>query len=102
MRLTIKALKNANLSDRHYAQLVGVSAASVGKYFTKKNQQLDIIRKIETGAAVLAETQFVWPDIRYVPTVKIKKQYAKNKKASERLDKKFTTAFKKAMKKAEQ
>ena len=102
MKLTIKTLKNANLSDRHYAQLVGVSAASIQKYFAKKNQKLEIVRKIELGAAVLAETQFVWPDIRYVPTAKIAKQYAKNKKASDRLDKKFATAYKKALKKAEQ
>lgn len=97
--LTVDILKNANLSNQHFATLVGVSVGTLGRYFTG-NCTANNFNRIEIGAQILIETEMVWPDIKYIPNAKTVKGYEKNKKKSDRLDKKFATAYNRALKKA--
>lgn len=100
MKLTIKHLNDANLSMKHFAALVGSNDGTVTRYLQGKNVKPESIDKIEIGASVLAETGLVWPDLKHVPTKAGKATYEKNKKKADKLDKKFATAYKKAVKKA--
>lgn len=98
--LTTKQLNKANLSMAHFSRLIGVSDKTIGRYFIGKTKGEETLQKINIGAQVLAELDSVWPDIHYTPNAKCAKEYEKNKKKSDRLDKKFATAYKKALKKA--
>lgn len=100
MKLTIKHLNDASLSMKHFATLVGVKDHTVSRYLQGKNLKQESIDKIEVGASVLVETGLVWPNIKHIPTEAGKATYEKNKKKSDKLDKKFATAYKKAAKKA--
>lgn len=97
---TVKILKEANLSCSHFANLVGVSRDSLEYYICGRNARPETVKKIAAGIVAIKEADLVWPDIHYIPNQKCIKEYEKNKKKSDRLDKKFTTAYKKALKKA--
>lgn len=96
----VKIIKEANLSMNHFSKLIGVGGGTVSRYLTHGNIKPETIRKIAAGLVAIKETNLVWPDIHYVPNnTKIEKQYTKNKKKSAAVDKKFATAYKKALKK---
>ena len=98
MKLTKSLLKKSNITKTHFANVVGLAPMTVTRYLNKENicDKTRII--IETGAKILKEEEFVWPNINYMFTPSGKASYKKNKKKSDSLDKKFTTAFNKAMK----
>lgn len=100
-KLKANTIQNYNLSFSHFSKLIGVDSATVNRYFIGKCNNFDVIRKIEIGGIVLEELGLEWPSIKYIPSEAGRKQYAKNKKVSDRLDKKFATAYKRALKKAE-
>ena len=59
------------------------------------------IKKISIAIDVMDELGLVWPTVRYIPgDEKRIKEYEKNKKKADKLDKKFTKAYEKALKKA--
>lgn len=98
--LTSKQLNKANLSMNHFSRLIGVSHNSIGRYFIGTIKSEENIQKINIAAKVLAELDLVWPTVRYIPNAKQIKEYEKNKKKLDKLDKKFVKAYEKALKKA--
>ena len=89
------------ISKARFAELIGVSRTSVYRYFHGELKGIELIKKIEIGCEVLCEMDTVWPVLVYIPgSEKHIKEYEKNKKKAEKLDKKFLTAYKKALKKA--
>ena len=99
--ISTKKLEKANISCKHFEELIGVSRGTVGRYLIGKVRKEELITRVEVGAQVMSELGLVWPNIHYIPSSeKLIKEYQKNKKQSEKLDKKFKTAFVKAMKKA--
>lgn len=100
MKLAVKIIEDANLSKSHFCRLVGVHHRILMRYLNYENLDEETNHKIATGLLTLKDSEIVWPDIHYIPNKGMEKQYKKNKKESERLDKKFATAYKKALKKA--
>lgn len=90
-----------NLKMTRFCRLTGISQSSAGRYSIGTLKGDEIIKKIEIAADILSELNLVWPDVRYIPgNEKRIKEYEKNKKKAEKLDKKFVKAYEKALKKA--
>lgn len=94
-------LDRHNLKKARFCRLTGVSVSTLERYSAGLVKSDEIIKKIEVARKVLEELDLVWPDVHYIPSSeKLIKAYEKNKKKAEKLDKKFTKAYEKALKKA--
>lgn len=90
-----------NLKQARFCRLTGISKTALSRYSIGTLKNEETLRKIKIAADVLSELDLVWPDVRYIPgNEKLIKEYEKNKKKAEKLDKKFTKAYMKALKKA--
>lgn len=98
MKSNSKFFKEHNISRSHFAKLIGISHTTLSRFEKGFFVNPDTKKKIMTGFDIMNELNLVYPDIRYINNEKYEKIYNKNKKKSNSYDKKFATAFKKAMK----
>lgn len=90
-----------NITKTRFSRLTGVCDNSLGRYSIGTLKSEAAIKKINIAIDVMDELGLVWPTVRYIPgDEKRIKEYEKNKKKAEKLDKKFVKAYEKALKKA--